>query len=148
VLDFSIKYVRIGKAVSSLPIRAAHGEPGGIGLQKKEIVMSSKRKSSRRPTSRRFIETLWIHYADYATGRRAYGFNEDGYREAVDEIEREEHWGRRETCAKCRKEGTFGNFTNFLTARGFVVYTLAVFLGGAGIGLLIEIVGWLIKVVG
>lgn len=82
-----------------------------------------------------FHESLWFHYADYKVGATQLENSYEGWVD-VTPVEREEHYGSKYACRKCRREGTMGNFTNFPTGRGFVFYG---FLWGAVITLIVKL---------
>ena len=90
-----------------------------------------------------FLDAFHNHYCDLAVGpsyRQAvyrnfgtgYG-NECVGIQRVRDTTRVEHYGTRECCAKCRKDGTMGRFDNSLNALGkLLVYGTITVLGLAG----------------
>ena len=86
---------------------------------------------------RTFAESLWTHYRYVPVGRPqavsmyehipGYGQVYAGRGEEQD-LRKEEHWGRRETCRKCRRgDLEMGDFNNIPTLRGFLVLAVGPF---------------------
>ena len=55
-----------------------------------------------------FGQSLWTHIRRRSTFRDDLSLH----------VEITEHWGKRDTCRKCHKDGTRGEFLNSLSGRG------------------------------
>lgn len=121
----------------SLPFEAAHGEQEekATFLERKKM---SNTKRSRPRTRFSFMDSLWAHTRDVPTGETFFapvevshilGYGSEYEQQEFEETRREQHWGRWETCAKCkrmyRSGEDVGDFNNSLTFRGWVMYILA-----------------------
>ena len=75
--------------------------------------------SSPRLRKLPFGQQVWNHYRWAKTGERFVSPG-DPEEDPQDVVVLEEHWGRKETCAKCRKlKNNIGEFKNDLTALGW-----------------------------
>ncbi len=96
-------------------------------------------KKQHRPGPRTLWDSMWSHTAEIPTGETYNVWEKpDGYHQEMVTYEHTRtltHWGRLESCAKCRREDFVENFENVLTSTGWAVVLMvgAVTIGVAAI---------------
>jgi hypothetical protein len=73
-----------------------------------------------------FMDTLFNHVTWRPTGQSRRALDDDNVYVHLDEHEPLEHWGLKENCRRCRREGTMGRFENRLSTKGMVVVSLVI----------------------